>query len=55
MSAVMLNDEQRKKFASLAKNICEQMSSADEEATSLIEKVCEQYNKEFDKIFNDLL
>lgn len=50
-----LNEEQRKKFTYLVKNICKQMSSADEETDSLIKKVCEQYNKDFNKIFNDLL
>lgn len=49
----MMNSE--KKFASLAKNICEQMSSADEEADSLIEKICEQCNKDFNDIINDIL
>lgn len=50
-----LNEEQRKKLAFLVKNIREQMSSADEETSSLIEKVCEQHNKDFNEIFNDLL
>lgn len=50
-----LTEKQQKELTSLAKNICEQMSSADEEAASLIEKVCEQYNKDFNEIFNNLL
>lgn len=41
---VELNDEQRKKFASLVKNICEQMSSADEEAAPFIEIANEHFN-----------
>ena len=50
-----LNDEQRKKFFDLSRNIWKQMASADEETTSLIEKLCEKYNKDFNEIFNEPL
>ena len=50
-----LNDEQRKKFFDLSRNIWKQMASADEETTSLIEKLCKKHNKDFNEIFNEPL
>ncbi len=48
-------DAKGKAFIKIASTICKQMSSADKEAASLIEKVCEQQNKDFNDIINDIL